>query len=81
MKSGNLKGVLNDPLTRRPKEQQKAGSPGPLVWDGGHPIFLLSSTKFVHNDFNGLAILPFLTTHLSCRLYVRAIHMVGESPT
>ena len=33
---------------------------------------LLSSKKFVHNNFNGLAISALFTAHLSCRLYVRA---------
>ena len=33
---------------------------------------LLSSKKFVHNNFNGLTISAFSRTHLSCRLHVRA---------
>ncbi len=48
----------------------------------GHPIFLLSSRKFVHNDFNGLAISAFLTAHLSCQLLAdEPFHIVGESLT
>jgi hypothetical protein len=47
----------------------------------GHPMSLLSSKKFVHNNSNGLAISALFTAHLSSRLLPRSFHMVGESPT
>jgi len=51
---------------------------GPLR---GHPMSLLSSKKFVHNNSNGLAISALFTAHLSSRLLPRSFHMVGESLT
>jgi hypothetical protein len=53
----------------------------PMEERQGHPMALLSSKKFVHNDSNGLAKPPNVGTHLSCRFHLRSFHMVGESPT
>ncbi len=40
----------------------------------GHPIVLLSSTKFTDNDSKRLAVRPFSLTHLSSRLLPRSLH-------
>ena len=45
---------------------------GTQLW--GHPILLLSSTKFTDNDSKRLAVRPFSSTHLSCRLLPRSLH-------
>jgi len=40
----------------------------------GHPIVLLSSTKFTDNDSKRLAVRPFSSMHLSSRLLPRSLH-------
>ena len=46
----------------------------------GHPISLLSSKKFVHNNFSRLAISALFTAHLSSRLLPRSFHWSASLP-